>query len=77
VKEIFCNARENKPLNDILLKSGLLRFFAILAGCGDLCPADGLGTAKSEKITLGARIHERTFFGEHYDRRARGTFAPK
>lgn len=50
VKEIFRNAKKNTPLNDIILKSELFRFFAILAESNDLRPADCTNTARSEKI---------------------------
>lgn len=50
VREIFKSAKKNTPLNDIVLKSELLRFFAILAESGSVHPAARGASAKSELI---------------------------
>lgn len=62
VKEIFRNAKKNTPLNDIILKSELLRFFAILAESDDLRPADCTNTARSERIRPALE-----FINEHFN----------
>lgn len=50
VREIFKNAKRNTPLCDVILKSELLRFFAILAESGNVHSADCKAAAKSELI---------------------------
>ena len=50
VKEIFIHTKKNTPLDDIVLKSELLRFFAILVENNELHAADKTNTAKSEML---------------------------
>lgn len=61
VREIFINARKNTPLNDIVLKSELLRFFAILAESGNVHSAGRKAAAKSELIRPALE-----FINEHF-----------
>lgn len=50
VKEIFIHTKKNTPLDDIMLKSELLRFFAILVENKEFHAADQVNTAKSEML---------------------------
>lgn len=50
VREIFKNAKENTALNDVILKSALLRFFAMLVESESVHSADCKAAAKSELI---------------------------